>query len=79
VDRRVSEDMRGQAQALLGLLSGSIGHTTGALSCGLIFSASQAGQTWLGWTIFWSVLSLVIVCCLGYFVVGYKRIQGDGN
>lgn len=79
VDRRVSEDMRGQAQALLGLLSGSIGHTTGALSCGLIFSASQAGQTWLGWTIFWSVLSLVIVCCLGYFVVGYKRIQSYQN
>lgn len=79
VDRRVSEDMRGQAQALLGLLSGSIGHTTGALSCGLIFSASQAGQTWLGWTIFWSALSLVIVCCLGYFVVGYKRIQSYQN
>ena len=79
VDRRVSEGMRGQAQALLGLMSGSVGHTTGALSCGLLFTASQAGQTWFGWTIFWSVLSLAVVLCLGYFVLGYRQIRGDEN
>jgi hypothetical protein len=78
VDRRVPEGMRGQAQALLGLMSGSIGQSTGALSCGLLFSATRAGQTWLGWTIFWFILALAIVSCLGYFLVGYNQKQvGD--
>lgn len=79
VDCRVSVGVRGQAQALLGLMSGSIGHTAGALSCGLLFSTSQAGQTWLGWTVFWSVLALAIVLCLGYFVVGYNQKQASND
>ena len=73
VDRRVSEGMRGQAQALLGLMSTSVGHTTGALSCGLLFSMTEAGNSWVGWTIFWSILSTAIVLCLGYFIVGYRQ------
>lgn len=73
VDRRVSDGMRGQAQALLGLLSGSVGNTIGALSCGLLFSATGAGQTWVAWTLFWSGLSVAIVLCIGYFVAGYRQ------
>ena len=75
VDRRVTAGMRGQAQALLGLMSGSIGHSAGALSCDLLFSTTQAGQTWLGWTVFWSVLALLVVLCLGFFVAGYNQNQ----
>lgn len=73
VDRRVSEDMRGQAQALLGLLGGSIGNTVGALSCGALFSFTQAGNSWVGWTVFWSILSSCVLFCLIYFSVGYRK------
>jgi MFS family permease len=73
VNRRVSEDMRGQAQALLALMGGSIGQTAGALSCGLLFRLTDAGQQWVGWTLFWSILSTVVLFCLAYFVIGYKQ------
>ena len=73
VDRRVSDGMRGQAQALLGLMGGSIGNTAGALSCGLLFSATGAGQSWIAWTLFWSGLTMGIVFCLGYFLAGYRQ------
>ncbi|MFC4994578.1 MFS transporter [Rubritalea tangerina] len=79
VDRRVSEDMRGQAQALLGLMSTSVGHTTGALSCGLLYQWSNAGKTIIGWTLFWGILSISIVLCFAYFVVGYKQRDAQAS
>lgn len=77
VDRRVPDDMRGQAQALLGLLSGSIGNTIGALACGVVFTATGAGMTFMAWTVFWSILTVGVVACLGYFLVGYRGIPRD--
>ncbi|MGJ8673773.1 MFS transporter [Rubritalea sp.] len=79
VNRRVSEDMRGQAQALLALMGGSIGQTTGALSCGLLFNVTKAGQTWVGWTLFWSILSSMVFLCLAYFTLGYKQKDENKN
>ncbi|WP_205618975.1 MFS transporter [Rubritalea marina] len=73
VNRRVSESMRGQAQALLSLMSNAAGQTSGALSCGLLFQMTGAGRVWIGWTLFWSILSLLIVLCLAYFAFGYRR------
>lgn len=73
VDRRVPDSMRGQAQALLGLLGGSIGGSVGALSCGAVFNASGAASDWMSWTIFWLVLSGLVVLCLLYFCSGYKN------
>lgn len=73
VNRRVSEDMRGQAQALLALMGMSVGQTTGALSCGLLFKLTDAGASMVGWTLFWSILSSVVLLCLGYFSLGYRQ------
>lgn len=73
VNRRVDESMRGQTQALLALMGASVGQTTGALSCGFLFKVTEASQTWVGWSIFWSILMMVIVLCLGYFTIGYRQ------
>ncbi|GAA5494247.1 putative nucleoside transporter YegT [Rubritalea halochordaticola] len=75
MDRRVPRNMRGQAQALFGLLSGSVGGSVGALTCGFVFSMTGAGQTWMAWTIFWTILSVMVLLCLVYFSIGYKTIQ----
>lgn len=77
VDRRVPGDMRGQAQALLGLLSGSIGNTVGALACGALFTVTGAGMSFMAWTIFWAILAVSVVFCLGYFLLGYRGVPSD--
>ena len=74
VDKRVPEHMRGQAQALLGLFGGSVGGSVGALSCGAIFQVSEASSSWLGWTIFWLILSGLVLACLIYFCLSLIHI-----
>lgn len=82
MDRRVPRNMRGQAQALFGLLSGSVGGSVGALVCGYVFTRSGEGASWVAWSLFWTILSLMVVLCLIYFSVGYKTIphtQHEGS
>jgi len=83
VDRRVPEKLRGQAQALMGLLSGSIGGVAGSYVCAGVYDMNVAGAGNAGWYSYWGWMAAMVAVCLVYFIVGYGRVEpalpGEGN
>ena len=80
VDRRVPNEMRAQAQALLSLVT-SLGNVMGPLAVGQLYRYTVAGETetmsWNAWPLFWWVLTVAILICLIYFVFGYRDREGE--
>ncbi|MGB0459679.1 MAG: MFS transporter [Opitutales bacterium] len=71
LDKRVPDTMRGQAQALYGLLVLNLAAIAGAFVCeGLYRGQVQDGS---GWPIFWLSLSALAAVPLGYFARGVFR------
>ncbi|MFT5836906.1 MAG: MFS family permease [Candidatus Azotimanducaceae bacterium] len=73
LDKRVPDTMRGQAQALFYLLSGSVAGILGAFSCHWLYRA-QVTELPQSWVLYWMVLAALAMVPLGYFfvVVGKK-------
>jgi len=80
VDRRVPNEMRAQAQALLSLVT-SLGNVMGPLAVGQLYRYTVAGETetmsWNTWPLFWWVLTVAVLICLIYFVFGYRDREGE--
>lgn len=70
-DRRVDPSMRGQAQGLLGLMTGGIGPLIGALFCGWlrVVTVDENGH---GWQNFWWILACIIGACWLAFGMLYR-------
>lgn len=78
VDRRVPPEMRGQAQALLGVMIGGIGGLVGSLVCGWYYAATvTATLSSLGWLSFWAGLAATILATTIYFWLGYVKKVSD--
>ncbi len=71
LDRRVPAELRGQAQGLLGLVSGGVGPLAGALFCGWLHGKLVTPEGG-GWMEFWAVLTAMIAGCLVLFACFYK-------
>lgn len=80
VDRRVPNEMRAQAQALMSLMT-SVGAVIGPLVVGQLYrhtAGEDSGQDgWYAWPLFWWVLTGVVFLCLVYFVNGYRDRGSD--
>jgi nucleoside transporter len=76
LDRRVSQGMRGQAQGLLTLVSGGLGSSIGILLAGYLYDLTVVHEAG-GWTVFWSVLTSILVLCLGIFAAFYKGTERE--
>ena len=75
LDRRVSVEMRGQAQGLLTLVSSGLGPLAGAVICGRLHALTvAAGHGWFG---FWSVLSVFVVLSFLVFILFYRSEEQD--
>jgi amino acid transporter len=72
LDRSVDAGMRGQAQGLLGVVSGGVGPLLGAAVCGWM-RAAVVGADGGGWPLFWGLLSAMSAACLVLFVVAFGR------
>jgi MFS family permease len=73
LDRRVDPGLKGQAQGLLGLVSGGLGPLAGALICGWLRNrcVTADGQ---GWMEFWAILAAMIALCFVIFGVFYRGL-----
>lgn len=71
VDKRVDPSMRGQAQALYGILTNSCGGLIGALACGWLFKET-VGVNVSHWPQFWYILSGFTFICLVLFILGFR-------
>lgn len=69
LDKRVPDTMRGQAQALLQLLVGSVAGIAGAFFCGWLYKVQVAEEldSWVG---YWLVLAILALAPLLYFIIG---------
>jgi MFS family permease len=71
INHRVAAAWRTRAQALLTLMNGGVGNLIGYLGTGWWFNlCTQTGVT--RWTLFWGVLTAMVVVILGYFVMAYR-------
>ena len=72
LDNRVAPGLRGQAQGLLGLVTGGIGPLLGAWACGRLRDhvVTADGQ---GWLVFWSILAGMIAVCFVILAVFYRE------
>ncbi|MBK1792630.1 MFS transporter [Persicirhabdus sediminis] len=81
VNRRVSGELRTQAQALITVLANGVGAVMGSLVCGWYF-ASVAGLSH-HWLWFWGGLAVMVLACGVYFLIGFRRDEsedgGDAN
>ncbi len=73
LDRRVDPGLKGQAQGLLGLVSGGLGPLAGALVCGWLRNhcVTADGQ---GWMEFWAILAAMIALCFVIFAAFYRGL-----
>jgi MFS family permease len=71
LDRRVNPDMKGQAQGLLGMVSGGFGPLVGALVCGWLHGRLVTPDG-AGWAAFWGILAAMIVVCLVILLCLYR-------
>lgn len=82
LDRRVPPGMRGQAQGLLTLVSSGVGQSIGILLAGYLYDLTVIHEAG-GWTVFWAVLTGILVVCLGIFSIFYRggtsSVQAEGN
>ena len=69
IHRRVDEGMRGQAQALIGLVSNGLGGVLGLVVVKALHSALLPIG---GWTLYWQVLSGMSAVSLVVFWLGYQ-------
>lgn len=77
IHRRVDEGMRGQAQALIGLVSNGLGGVLGLVVVKALHSALLPIG---GWTLYWQVLSGMSAVSLVVFWLGYQgRRQALGK
>lgn len=77
IHRRVDEGMRGQAQALIGLVSNGLG---GVLGLVVVKALHWALLPIGGWTLYWQVLSGMSAVSLVVFWLGYQgRRKGLGK
>ncbi|MEO5715295.1 MAG: MFS transporter [Luteolibacter sp.] len=80
LDNRVDPGLRGQAQGLLGLVTGGIGPLAGAMICGWLRDhvVTADGQ---GWMAFWSILAGMIALCFLIFALLYREFRAarDGE
>lgn len=74
LDRRVDSGLKGQAQGLLGLVSGGLGPLVGALVCGWLRNhcVTSDGR---GWSEFWSILAGMIALCFVIFALFYRGLN----
>ena len=68
LDKRVPDTMRGQAQALFGLMTFNLASILGAFLCEGLYRGLVAEGG--GWSVFWLSLSAVAAVPLGYFAIG---------
>jgi len=75
INQRVEPAWRTRAQALLALLNGGVGNLIGYLGSGWWFKAcsSPAGTRW---SLYWGLLSLMVVGIAAYFVSAYRVKPG---
>jgi len=71
LDRRVPQGMRGQAQGLLTLVSNGLGSLIGILLAGHLYDLTVIHEAG-GWTVFWSVMTAILMVSLVIFAVFYK-------
>ena len=73
LDRRVDPGLRGQAQGLLGLVSGGLGPLAGAVVCGSLHDRliTPDGR---GWMEFWTILAAMIAGCFVVFALLYRGL-----
>ncbi|MDB4537687.1 MFS transporter [Akkermansiaceae bacterium] len=71
IHRRVDEGMRGQAQALIGLVSNGLGGVLGLLIVKELYLVLLPMG---GWTLYWQVLSGMSALSLVVFWVGYQGL-----
>ncbi len=76
VHRRVDEGMRGQAQALLGFVSGGLGGVLGVLVVDLLHGLIVGS---FGWSAYWMTLTGMNVVALCIFAVGYRGIDARSS
>lgn len=76
LDRRVPPGLRGQAQGLLTLMSAGVGTLTGTLFVGYLYRLAVIGGSG-GWTLFWAVLSGILLLCLVIFATLYKGVTAN--
>ena len=69
IHRRVDEGMRGQAQALIGLVSNGLGGVLGFFVVGKLHAELLPIG---GWALYWQVLSGMSAVSLVVFAVGYR-------
>jgi len=74
LDKRVPEELQGQAQALYSLMVFSVAGIIGAFVCEWLYLSEVEGAS--GWLSFWLVLSFLAAVPLVYFTVGILR-QAD--
>ena len=75
INQRVEPAWRTRAQALLTLMNGGVGNLIGYLFCGWWFSdcTTVAGTHW---TLYWGLLSLMVVAIGIYFTTTYRGKSG---
>lgn len=78
LEQRIPQEMRARAQALLTLMNSGIGNLIGTLGCGWWWHACKSGGR-TDWTLFWSVLALVIVGVLVFFALNYRGRKADAS
>ena len=73
LDKRVDPGLRGQAQGLLGLVTGGIGPLLGAAICSWLrdYVVTADGH---GWMAFWSILAGLIGVCFVMLAVFYQEL-----
>ena len=74
LDKRVDPGLRGQAQGLLGLVTGGIGPLAGAMVCGWLRDHVVTADGH-GWLAFWSILAGMIAVCFVIFAVFYQEVR----
>jgi MFS family permease len=75
INQRVEPAWRTRAQALLTLMNGGVGNLIGYLFCGWWFSDCTT-VTGTHWTLYWALLSLMVVAIGLYFTATYRGKSG---
>ena len=73
LDRRVTPELKGQAQGLLTLAASGLGPLLGALLCGWLRTRLLQPDG-SGWTEVWSILGTMIAACFGILAVFYRGV-----
>ena len=75
MEQWVSPELRGRAQGMLSLIFGGIGNLFGVLIVGRLFTMMVDLESNEGWVTYWSVLSLMAVVPVVFYLARYDRGQ----